>query len=222
MKTLKNILITAALLLTAFNIHANPGAGKPDPYLDYSTASVTSGLTNSAIIPAWGAAPNGISPAPRLTFINVTGNSTFASLQFYTCTNYVKLSTNGGVGLGTFSASSNTIAGSTNGFNLDRVVVLRHSANETYERLLLKPPQNTNQIVFATAPAVTPIEGDYLYQMTAGATIPVNSTNTSNGGASLTISGGFYTGQSKIPCLVDIIAGSGTNATINALTATFR
>lgn len=222
MKKLKNILITAALLLSVFTIRANPGSAKPNPYMDYSTFGVASGLTNSAIIPAWGYSPTSVSPAPRLIYLNVTANSTFGSVQFYTCSNYTTISTNVTPLPGLLNSQTNTIAGTTNGFSTDRVVVLRHIATETYERLLLKPPINTNQIVFATAPAVAPVQGDFIYQMTAGATIPVNGTNTSNGGASLAIGGAFYTGQQQIPALVDYIGAAGTNGTITALDATFR
>lgn len=181
-------------------------------YRAFATGGVTIGITtNYAII-----GRNTPTPlTPVVTFISATALSGSATLRLYTS------STNTQVTAGLLNSQTNTVS-STNGFSAGTVVVVQHTVNDFYERLVCAPPQLTNQIVFATAPLQAPAVGDKIFLQNLEATLPFYTNNAAaNFGVNLSGSG-IYSGQPSQPLLVDTIFGAGTNATINAISALFQ
>lgn len=209
------------LLLTLFGmvglIGAIYAAYAPSSYSQYATLG-SGTLTNSAIIGSYSQLfqTGGGTGTPVITYLNCASASSAAVVQFYKCTNYVS-------SLGSPNTRTNTVS-STNGFSAGTIVVVKHSINDTYERLLcVAPPASTN-IAFASDPAQTIATGDLIYQQTANGTIPVvtNSAGLLNNAYHVSLVGpGIYSGQKGIPLLLEMITGAGTNGAIKAVNATF-
>lgn len=203
-------ILAVALMLVATVTIAVLAA--PVPYSAYATFGAAYGggsLTNSAIIGAYSASAG----APVVTYLNVSAKNLDAGVKFYSCSNFTF----------TLAATTNVrtnYVGSTNGFSKDTIVVVRHKANDTYERLVCAEPQNTN-IVFASDPVTALAVGDLIYQQTPGGTIACN-TNVAVGIAEINLIGdGIYSGQPGYPLLIDCITAAGTNGTIKAVNAKF-
>ncbi len=213
MKTSLKSLLVALALTIAVTTYAVIGYS---PYTQYSTTGTALGgsaLTNYAIIGAY-SANNG---TPVVTYLNAIAASGSATVQVYSCTNQTTA----------LAATTNTRTNyvqSTNGFSIGTVVVVRHSANDTYERLLCAAPPASTNIAFQSDPVTALASGDIIYQQTTGATIGVvtNIGGTLNSGWIVNLNGpGIVSGQRSRPLLLDMVSGAGTNAVIRAVNARF-
>lgn len=216
MKTLKNILITAALLLAAFiPAKAAPFPASIPGYSEFATGGTAIGATNSYGVISMESLNN--KQAPVITFISCKfsgADTNAAKVQFYNCTNFTQINTNVSPLPGLLNGATNTVD-STNGFGIGTVVVLRHKASDTYERLVCNAPQNTNQVVFNTIPLVAPVSGDTIWSQIPTGLIPAQ------GGTNFVMSGsGIYSGQPACPMLVDVIGT--VTPVLNAVNAIFR
>lgn len=208
MKLTKILLTILCLLLVVVTARAIP----PASYNVYATTGAFFGggsLSNSAIIGAF--TKNG--GAPVLTFLNASALHASATVQFYSCTNFTDAKE------ATTNVRTNYV-GSTNGFSVNTVVVVRHLATDTYERLVMAPPNTTN-IVFASDPATPLAVGDLIYQQTAGGTIQVATNNVANNFTINLLGDGIYSGTPGRPLLIDCITAVGTNGQIKAVSAKF-
>ncbi len=174
--------------------------------------------TNYVIVPSQSA--NGGTPVVTYlairAFSGASINSTFAA---YYSTNQTVITLTNTTGL-----ERTNIVASTNGFAPGQLVVWQHNGQNAlalrnqYEMLKVSTIQNTNQIVFDTAP-VNPCQvGDTINQETVGPTIvPTSLTSTAT-----TFTGeGIVSGQPGEPLLLLLSsAGLGTN-TIDAVNVKF-
>jgi hypothetical protein len=231
------VLIMAMLLATqAFSqVAITPG---PIRYTQYGTGGTkynSSAATNYAVI-----SDNGTFSLPVINFISATGDATTSVIQFWVSTNFVTAAagyTNTTTTNFVF-VNAGTGVGSTNGFAAGATLVIQHVPADTYEMAFvgsvtgtpvatnISVNQNGNYtnyviaLVTQVAPSNAVVPGDIIYlevtnvNGTLTGYIPVGvATNT------LTSVGGFFVGKANKPLLMTIIGG--TNATINAVNATY-
>jgi hypothetical protein len=181
-------------------------------YNAYSTVGVALGgsaLTNYAIIGC--NTLNG--GAPVVTYLDAQAAGTAAFVQFYDCTNLTTATA------ATTNTRTNQVQ-STNGFSATTVVVVRHKATDTYERLICAAPVTSNQIAFVSDPVTALAIGDVIYAQYATGKIPINTTNAGGTLSVAKIAGrAVYTGKPGFPLLADVVSATGTNGVINAMTA---
>lgn len=140
--------------------------------------------------------------APIVTYVNATSDKAASVLQFYTCTTACMVT---GVN------STVTIPMATNGFSgyvANAILILRHTATDTYERRIVSTATTTN-VVLTAAPTTATAYGDLVYVCTAAGAIPVTATTKELDGP------GIYAGQAGKPLLVDLDATSACQ--INAI-----
>ena len=206
MKFIKTIL-TLGLLAVGLTVHAqNIGFSA---FCAQGTA-INAG-TNYAIIPA----DSKTGGEPSVTYINVN------SLSVNPCAVATYVSTNQTTAIATNTTTTNTVA-STNGFYVGNWVVIQHLQSIPRfrnEACLVSALQNTNQIVFASAPTTAVAAGDIINAEIPSGSIPLTSSTTAR---EISNSGGVFTGQRLEPLLITAVAtgGVGTN-TLNVVNSGF-
>ena len=96
---------------------------------------------------------------------------------------------------------------STNGFLVGDVVIARHLADDTYEKLILTTFTTNNALTTTLAPQETTVPGDILYRCTTnGAPCFVLTTNSMQGASQiLQLNGGpIMAGQPGKPLLLEV------------------
>jgi hypothetical protein len=142
---------------------------------------------------------------PVITYLNATSDKSASIVQFYkagtpTAANYVSTST-----------SIPVVA--TNGFASTDVIIIRHLADDTYERRVLTTFTSSTNLTVTSAPTTALAVGDLVYKATAAGTIPCGATTVSLSGA------GIYSGQAGKPLLLEV---DGTSACqVNAVSAAY-
>lgn len=125
--------------------------------------AISSNLSYTVVSAKGNAAGRG---QPRIDYINATGDTAASKLTFYTVEAPVKI-TAAGVATNYVAATSALASFLTN-----NIVVLRHVASDTYQRLTV----NTNtgsRITFQQNLSAAVVAGDLLYRATAGGTLAV-------------------------------------------------
>jgi hypothetical protein len=198
MKYFKYLVIGASLALasSAFGQYLDP----------VGSSGFGIGTTNGATALSWAIVPahsvNG--GAPRVTYIHASSDVVTGKIQFYKVV--------GGPTLVTATNSTVTITVErTNGvYAASGVIIIRHTAQETYEKRTLTTPTGTNTLVVTAAPYTT-VPGDLIYlASTTGAGTIQWGVNTNGIGP-----GTIYVGQRQKPLLVEI-SGT-TSATLDVV-----
>lgn len=216
MKFTKYILALAAVMAVSLSI-AQAEVG----YSVFANSGTAENLgTNNLIVPDQTSIqnPQGVPGQPVLSFLSCTafaGTGGGSVVTTYYSTNKTVI-----VNTNTPGLTRTNIVNSTNGFTPNDIVLVQHLGNTLLrsqsEVLYVSTTQNTNQLVFTTAPAQTIAVGDIVYKETAGASINLScltatTTTIGNGAAS-----GIAAGQRGIPWLLRVSSpGVGTN-TIDA------
>lgn len=186
-----------------------------EDFVVFSTGGTAVNLgTNYVIIPSQ--SRSGGAPVIKgLTCrVSITGGAT---LQAFYSTNQTTIVATNVIGL-----ERTNFVGSTNGFTGGQALVVYHARNTprtAYEYLLVSTTQNTNQLVFASAP-VTPIQvGDTINGETVGASIAIVSSVTANTAFTTPI----FSGQQKEPLLVTLqqVGSASATNTIDSIYAEF-
>lgn len=203
MKIIKYMVITALLSL-AFNASAVTRFSAEN-WVAYAGGGTAVNLgTNYVIIPTQ--SKNGGQPVIRgLTCrVLLTGGAT---LQSYFSTNQTVITATNILG----QERTNFVV-FTNGFTGAQAVVIQHLKQPPrlqYEYLLVSTTQNTNQIVFASAP-VTPIQiGDIINAETTGASIAIVNSGTAN----TAFTSPIFAGQEGEPFLITLQQAGSASAT---------
>jgi len=196
------------------------GAGKADnsPFTGplFQSTSTTNAATVLSYAILTAKSVNG--GVPVVTHAEATSDLISAKLQFYRVTGITRVG---------YTNSTVTIpVDQTNGIaEGSAVVIIRHFADDSYEKRILTTSTGATNIVTTVAPLGTCVPGDLVYRaVTAGAGfLPFTGTNT---GIASSLSwrydnaGGIFTGQAEVPLLVEI---DGTSAaTLQLLTAEYR
>lgn len=194
MKSLKSLFtIGLALLALAFTTHAQSQVRA------FNMTSTDIGATNShAIISAFGKGQ------AEIDYLSVTSDKAGSLLTFYTAGDGVLVVT------ATNATQAVIYAPGTANFTAGDIVVLRHKAADTYQRLVVSSTATAS--VTMTGNATATVAGDVLYKLTAGPAIPV-------GAATVTIAVPCYRGQENKPTYLEI---DGTSASqINLISGKF-
>lgn len=199
---MKNLFIKifAAVALLALPLASQGAAvGLTAPINGFS-ASTTNGGSSSTLSWAIVSARSGNGGAPAVTYINAGSSSNLAKIYFY------KVNAQTAV---TYTNSTVTLfVNSTNGFSMTGTIIVRHLADDTYEKRTLTASgqsASTNMVVTA-ATLGTVVPGDIVYQVTSDKSINWGaSTNTIN--ASFPV----YYGQQGYPLLAEIDSLSTAN-----------
>jgi hypothetical protein len=195
MKHTKYILV--ALIATVIGLAAVTASGQ---------VGAAVGSTNAATTLSWAIVPAGPG-TPVVNFLSATSDKGASVAQFYKV-NAATLAN------GANSTTSVPVAG-TNGLVDEAVLLIRHMAVGTYEKVSIDSLVSTN-IVLDAAPQTAVAAGDVVYQIskTGAPLIPV-------GVATLTLYGeNLYVGQEGYPIYVEV--DGGTNATLNAISVKYQ
>jgi len=195
MKILKNIILTFLLLgsvASSFGQTVFGGGG------------TKMGATNCYACVSVLSSNNG---TPLVTYINATSDLASSSITFYSVTNVADI---------TAASFGNTnYVTSTNNFGVaGQIVLLRHFATDTYEKLQVSSVTQTNQLLGAWTSTVAAAAGDRIYALTPAGTIPVGAATVS------VVGSGVYAGQKGYPLYCEISGTSSCN--LNAITATYQ
>jgi hypothetical protein len=163
----------------------------------------TSGTTLSYFVSS--AAGNG---TPRVQYLNGTSDKSTSKFTFWTPSAVFTITT------GTNASQATIFCDGTSVTNSD-VLVVRHVASDTYERLIFTS-STASTITFTANLAAATAAGDQVYKMANKGTIPVGATtkeiNANNGG--------IFNGLSTKPVLIDL---DGTSAvTINVASGKYE
>lgn len=213
MKTLVKIVstvITSTLL--ALSAHAGAIVASAN-YNQYATGGSTNGNLSTA---SWAIIGNNSANAgiPVVTYINgVEPTATGAKVQFFRITDQVGVN-------GTNTTVTIPVV-ITNGFGVGDSIVIRHMANDTYERRVVTTLTTSNALVLTQAPTTTTVPGDIVYRATnnLAGNIPL-STNTVTTKNEITLSGpGIYSGQRGLPLLIELQGGTANSVLLNSVNA---
>jgi hypothetical protein len=184
MKSIRSLLFGAVAFcaaLTSFSQTLAP---------TFALTSLDIGATNShAIIPA-----NGEKVA-QVDYVNVTSDKAASKLLYYKTSDPIIVT------LGTNASQAVIYAPGTGNLAANDIIVLRHVASETYERLVVSAVAATT--VTATAnPTAATVAGDLIYKVSTSATftgafVPV-------GNATVSVSGASFFGQQNKPTYVEV------------------
>jgi hypothetical protein len=180
----------------------------PSGYNAFAGTGTAQGTTNSFYVAGNYTLSQG---TPIVRYLNASSDLAGSKIQFYALTNQVTISNP------TNSGTTNLVCSSTNGFAAGNIVVIKHLASDTYERLPLLLVQNTNQLVVKFPPTTQCAAGDLLWYAAPTGSIPVGAASNSVP----TGAGQFmYAGQYGKPLLIEI---NGTStATLNAVSGDYR
>lgn len=172
----------------------------------YSAVSV--GTTNGASTLSWVIAPcysaNG--GVPIVTYLNATSDKASSVVQFYKVT------------ASTVANNTNTTTSvpvvTTNGFDTGLSVIVRHVANDVYEKLAITQSTGGTNLTLTAGPAGSIAIGDIIYSIskTGVSKIPV-------GNATVALTGNIYAGQRNAPIYAEV--DSTTSGTLNAMAVQF-
>lgn len=212
MKFFKSFGIALGLMLLAFTV----GAQVPNPfYPPGGLTAVTVGTTNAntalswAIIPAK-SANNG---TPFITYLNASSDLAFAAVYGYmvttnTTANFV-------------SSTTSVPVAQTNGFTVNDIIIIRHLADENYEKRVVTTFTSATNLTLTVAPMEALAVGDIVYrcQTNGGPTIVYAGTTATN--LNVTAAAGpIWVGQKGMPFLIETTGT--TKSAINAATAIFQ
>lgn len=145
--------------------------------------------------------------APLVTYVDATSDLTTSVIQCYRV---------GYVMRATVTNSTTTVyvdavpSGATNA----GIIVIRHLADDSYERLAVTSTSSSTNLTTTVAPATTTVPGDFVYYMHTNGKIPVGNTNKAVSGV------GIFAGQKDLPLLIEV---NGTSAcTLNAVRAHYE
>lgn len=205
MKTITNILLLAAVLLASAVM-----AAPPDAVNGFAVGSTNGGTTLSyAVI-----SPRGTSAgvAPRVQYLNATSDKSTSVVQFY------KVDAEA---VATYTNSTTTLyvngTNGTPGINWKSgTLIIRHLADDSYEKRTLGNNSGATNIVVTVAPLGAVLPGDRLYHATTtgAGSIPVGSATLA-----LTTASGVYIGQKDKPLLLEVDAT--TSGTLNVVSGDY-
>ncbi len=204
MKFTKSIILALTLLFGVSAVNAQVS------YTQFATVGTALGATSS-----WAVVGNNVDipggGTAIVTYLNATAagaDTNAAYIQFYDCTNKTIATA------ATVNTRTNTVQ-STNGLAAGDIVVIKHVATDTYERIILTTTITTNRIVFAADPVSPLAAGDIIYEQRARGKIPFVNTTTLN------LSGdGIYSGQKNHPLFLEAVGT--VTPVLNAVNAKFR
>lgn len=197
MKTIK-LGFLALLLAAAFNTNA----ALPDPQSGFGLGTTNPATALSYVVVPARSANNG---APAVTFLNAGSAAATAKVQFYQNTTLVsaKYATNATVLLHVER---------TNGFASGDVIIIRHKADETYEKRILTTMTTATNLTTTVAPVGAVVPGDIIYRAQAAGAGSIQWGAITN-----SLSGSYiYVGQKGQPLLAEI-NGTSTDGLINAI-----
>ncbi len=198
--------IIAAVLFIAAAVVAAP----PDPVNGFAVGGTNSGTLAWAIV-----SPRGTQAgtAPKVTYLNCTSDKSTSKVQFY------KVDAEAAV---TYTNSTTTLyvntTNGTPGINWQSgTIIIRHLADDSYEKRTLTANTGSTNIIVTVAPLGTVLPGDHVYHATTtgAGTIPVGSATLTLGPSM----GGVYIGQKDKPLLVEIDAT--TTGTMNLVSGEY-
>ena len=166
-----------------------------------NSGGVGAGTTNSYAVISAVSVRGG---APVVTYVDATSDLAGSVIQSYRVAYIMPVNLT--------NSSTNLYVTVPKGADKAGVVLVRHLATDTYERLYCTTNGLTGTNVATTvAPAEEVIPNDYVYFMSAAGKIPCGATNVWRSGP------GIFAGQRDLPLLIEI---NGTSAcSLNALTA---
>ena len=200
---IKNFLLAClaigALLMSSFTSFAAP----PEPVNGFTVSSTN--LINAlsyAIVSPRAPLPGS---APRITYINAGSAAGASFLTFYKVLNQTTVlytNTTTTIPVNTTNTGDNWQSGT---------IIIRHHADDTYEKRTLAANTGATNVVVTAAPLGTVLPGDILYYaVTPGAGRIFWGPFTN----SLSNPGGIYIGQRDKPLLMEI-NGTGADASVN-------
>lgn len=144
--------------------------------------------------------------APIVTYVDATSDNPDSVIQCYRVGYIMNISDT--------STSTNLYVNAVpKGADVAGVLVLRHTASDTYERLYSESATATN-LVTTVAPTDSMVVGDTVYFMLANGKIPCGAANKAVSGP------GIFIGQRDLPLLIEV---DGTNAcSLNAVCAGYQ
>ena len=165
-----------------------------------ASAQVATTFSGSGVY-STGAASNYIvsargSGAPVITYLNCTGGNADNVATFYSVS-----------GLTVATSTNTTVVipvNGTNNFASGTVIVIRHLANDTYERRVLTTMTTATEMTTTVAPTTAVAAGDIIYAMTSAGTLPIGTSKE------VIASGGCWFGTANMPILIQT---SGTTVT---------
>lgn len=148
--------------------------------------------------------------APVVTYINAASDKANSRFQFYRVD---------AITSATYTNSTTRLdVVQTNGIADGGTIVIRHVADDTYEKRTLTTSTGSTNLVVTVAPLGTVVPGDLIYHVTSTRAACIRwgaSTNSVGPG-----SGPIYIGQAGYPLLVDIDAT--TLGEVNAISGYYQ
>lgn len=191
---------TVAAAFTLVAMVAVPAFALDTPVNGFGVGSTNGATTLSWAIVSARSANNG---TPAVSYINATSDKSTSKVQFYKVTAQA-------VAQLTNSTTTLYVRG-TNGFASGDAVVIRHIADDSYEKRTLTSNSASTNLVVTAAPLGAVTQGDIIYKVvtTGAGSIPCGS-------ATITPSGTYlYVGQQGKPLLVELDAT--TSGTLNVV-----
>lgn len=205
MRNTLSILVTGALAASALFCSEPASASvleNASGYNAFAGSGTDQGTTNSYYV----AGNFTLNPGtPVLRYINVASDLAPSKVTFYTLTNMTTIVNPTNTGL------TNFVVASTNGYASNNIIVIKHLASDTYERLPVWFVGLTNQITVKYPPLGTCAQNDPIWMANAAGVIPIGVASNSVPTGPIDF---LYAGQYKLPLLFEV---NGTStAHINA------
>lgn len=194
MKTIQNLIGLLAGLAVLLTFTAR--AALSDPVNGFAQGTTNAGTALSYVIVSPRTTLEGA--APRVQYLNAASDKAGSAVQFYRVTSQITA---------TYTNSTTTLPVNTTNTGVNwrsGTVIVRHLADDSYEKRTLTNNTGSTNVVVTAAPLGTVLPGDILYYaVTSGA-------GTINWGASTNslgpTAGGIYIGQKAKPLLLEIDA----------------
>lgn len=212
MKFLKNFGIALGLMLLAFTA---PAQLLQSPwYPSGGLTAVSVGTTNGNTALSWAIVPakSANNGTPYVTYLNASSDLAFNQgvyayqITTNTTANFV-------------STTTSVPVAQTNGFTVNDVIIIRHLADENYEKRVVTTFTSGTNLTLTVAPMEALAIGDLVYrcQTNAGPNIAMTTSNVTLIGS---ISGPIFSGQKGMPLLIEVNAT--TKGAVNAVTAVYQ
>lgn len=185
-------LLAAAVAVAVFSLSAL--AVPPDPLTGFSATTTNGATTLSYAVVSANSANGG---APAITYLNAGSDLASAKLQFYKVTSLIQAT-------GAGSTTRLDVNGTNTGVNWQSgQVIIRHMADDSYEKRILAANTGSTNIIVTVAPMGTMAAGDIIYYAVTAGGGTINWGALTNG-----VGPGnyIYVGQPQKPLLLEINA----------------
>jgi hypothetical protein len=197
-------LVLASVAIIALAI--SPPVSAQETYFSGVGTAVS---TNESFVVLKASGDQGGQGVPRVEYLNATADTATGELVFWEAGDPVELTASS-------SGTTNILRCVGTTFVTNSLIILRHLATDTYERLLVMTNSATS-VTLTNATAAAVAKGDLVYLLTPGPRLPVGNATKEYAPANP-----LYSGNEARPTLIRLL-GLGTNTVrINLVSGRFN